>query len=85
MTDKRNLSAMVLHETICTLVGPIEPMGETNADARRIENIRVLTELVDMLLDDIQDVTRFVQRPEDSIRQIADHAAAFMNDMVQRH
>ena len=85
MSEKRNLDGMILYEIMNTLIGPIEPMGETNADARRIENLEVMIEVVAMLLDDIHELTRFNGRPEASIKKISNRATEFMAELKERH
>lgn len=47
---------MELYDVVMKLIGEIEPVGETHEDNHRFENLKNLTELVDRLLGDIQDV-----------------------------
>ncbi|HDO36652.1 MAG TPA: hypothetical protein ENH07_10230 [Nitrospirae bacterium] len=47
---------MNVYEVVKKLIGPIRPIGETNTDNINFENLRVMTELVDKLLADIDDV-----------------------------
>jgi len=47
---------VTLHEIVKKLVGKINPVGETNTDNARYENLKVMTGLVDNLLVDINTV-----------------------------
>ena len=44
---------MEIYDVVKKLVGKIDPIGETNTDNQRFENLKVMTELVDNLLTDI--------------------------------
>jgi len=48
---------MTNYDVIMKLIGPINPVGETNIDNERFENLKAMTELVDQLLDDIDQVS----------------------------
>lgn len=47
---------MNVYDVVIKLIGPIEPIGETNTDNNRFENLKAMTELVDELLTDIDTV-----------------------------
>ena len=47
---------MDYYEVVKKLIGEITPIGETNTDNKRFENLKAMTELVDKLLTDIDDV-----------------------------
>jgi hypothetical protein len=47
---------MDIVEIVMKLVGPIDPVGETNADNKRLENLRALCDTVAELADKIDDV-----------------------------
>lgn len=72
---------MNLHEIVKKLVGPINPIGETNLDGKRLENLKVMTELVDALLTDIDAVTTNKDMPEHSRRVAGKFAYDFMGRM----
>lgn len=69
---------MKLHEIVMKLVGPVTPIGETQEDGRRLENMRVLTELVDRLLFVINAASHNADRTEASMKVIGVHARDFM-------
>lgn len=49
---------MEIYDVVKRLVGEIDPVGETNEDDRRYENLKVMTELVDKMLTDIDYVAQ---------------------------
>jgi len=49
---------MEIHDAVKKLVGEIDPVGETNEDNRRYENLKVMADLVDKLLTDIDYVAQ---------------------------
>ena len=72
---------MELYDVVKKLVGEIDPVGETNEDDRRFENLKTLTELVDKLLSDIDYVnTRNSKRYEYSLKRAGDFASKFLDN-----
>lgn len=69
---------MELHEIVMTLVGPVQPVGETRADEQRLDNMKKLTELVDRLLFEIDTAAASADRVEASMKAIGMHARKFM-------
>lgn len=47
-----------VRELVFKIVGPIGPIGETETDNKRFDNLKDLIKLVDGLLDEINDVAR---------------------------
>ena len=45
-----------IYEVVKKLIGPINPVGATHIDEKRLENLKELTRLVDNLLSDIDKV-----------------------------
>lgn len=72
------MDSMNLHEVVTELIGPIQPVGETNADAQRFENLKVAIDLVERLLFDIDCVSWKAGAPESSIQKSAQAAYKFM-------
>lgn len=68
-----------LYEVIKKLVGNIAPIGETNEDDKRFENLKVLTDLLDQLLFDIDHVARQKNRQEHSIQRAGKYASNFFD------
>ena len=50
------MSAFDFYELVTRLTGPIDPVGETNEDHRRLENLKTVCSLVDKLVFDIHEV-----------------------------
>ena len=63
------------------LVGPINPVGETNTDNERYENLKAMTELVDALVSDIDRVIPNKRRSEYSMKRAGEHADEFFNSL----
>ena len=72
---------MELHDVVKKLVGPINPIGETNEDGRRFENLKTMTDLVDRLLGDIDRVLSSKNRPEYSMKKAGEYADKFFDSL----
>jgi hypothetical protein len=71
---------MDMKEIVLKLVGPIVPIGETNEDDRRFDNLKVLCLLVDALVSDIDDVGyRNKDRGEYSMKRAGEYASNFLS------
>ena len=67
-----------IYEVVNKLVGPIEPVGETNTDNERFENLENMTALLDCLMADVADIARFNKdREEYSMNKAGKHAHSF--------
>lgn len=71
---------MKLIDVVMKLVGPIDAVGETSADAERLANLKDLTELVDHLLGRIANASVAAIRDEASMKAIGMHAMEFINE-----
>jgi len=68
-----------IYEVVKKLVGEINPVGETNADNKRFENLKVMTELVDELLMDINDIGfRYRNNCQFSMKRASNFAKKFL-------
>jgi len=79
--DFNEMENMDFHEIVKKLIGEINPVGETNTDNARFENLKAMTELVDELLSDIYRVTQGNNRHEYSINRAGQFAASFLDEM----
>jgi len=70
---------MEIYDVVVKLVGQIKPVGETNEDNRRFENLKVMTELIDLLICDIEGVASQKNRQEYSIG----HAGKFADNYLK--
>lgn len=43
-----------VYGVVSKLIGKVDPIGETNEDKRRLENLKTMFEIVDKLTDDIE-------------------------------
>lgn len=67
------------HEIVKKLIGQIKPVGETNTDNERMENLIQMCNLVENLLYDIEDMA-FLNRDsqEFSVKRSVDFANGFL-------
>jgi hypothetical protein len=77
------MDMMDLEDVVLKLVGPIVAVGETNEDAKRLKNLKVLTELVDRLLMSIHEASHTANRQEASMRAIGTHARGFLDEVAE--
>jgi hypothetical protein len=71
---------MDYHSIVKKLVGKIRPVGSTHIDNERFENLKELTNLVDKLLKDIDEVAGANEnRPEYSMKRAGRFASDFFN------
>lgn len=70
-----------IYEVVKKLIGPIEPIGETHTDNDRFENLKVMTELVNNLVSDIDNVGyRFKNNHQFSMKRASEFASKFLSD-----
>ena len=63
------------------LIGPIDPVGVTETDNERFENLKAQCQLVDELIMRIQYVANTnINRPECSMKRAGEYAAKFLID-----
>ena len=74
---------MDIYEIVTKLVGRINPVGETNTDNERFENLKVMCELVEKLVVDI-DTVGYSNRTayEFSKKRAADYVDKFITDRL---
>lgn len=69
-----------LNEIIEKLIGSIEPIGDTNADNERFENLKVMCELTNSLVRKIDDVSyRHKNSHEFSVKRAVEYADNFLS------
>lgn len=76
---------MEIVDVVRKLIGPIEPVGETHTDNERLENIKVMTALVDELLQDISDVAKHEYSTEHSRKKSGRHAGSFFRYIYEEY
>ena len=70
-----------VRDVVLKLTGPIQPVGESNTDAERLENIQQLTATVDDLITHIALQIHNADEPEASRRAIGNHAREFLRGL----
>ncbi len=65
------------------LIGPVEGVGETNEDERRLENLKTMIAVVDGLLFDISFAARDKDSHMASVKAIGQRAAKAMADFKE--
>lgn len=74
---------MDIYEVVTKLVGRINPVGETNTDNERFENLKVMCELVGKLIVDIDTVGYSNKTAyEFSKKRAADYADKFIKERI---
>lgn len=66
------------------MAGPVLPIGDSNADAKRRVNLERTIELVDRLLDDIEAVAKKRGSYEWSVQQAAGDAVRYLEIVKER-
>jgi hypothetical protein len=75
---------MTNHDVVKKLIGKISPTAESNTDAERLENLKAMCHLAEMILMDIDDVrVRNIHDNHGSVKKIAEYAANFLNVNVR--
>lgn len=69
---------MEIYDIVTKLIGPIEAVGETNADQQRLENLGATIELVDRLIVDLNEAAKAKYRQEASMSRIGMKAHRFL-------
>ena len=74
---------MTNYEIVKKLIGEINPVGETNTDDDRFENLKEMTDLVNMLINDIDNVSyRYRSRGEFSMKRASKFAHEFLTKCI---
>lgn len=73
---------MDLIDVVHKLVGPIEPVGESHTDEQRFENLKVITDLVDTLVWEIDRVSACMGDSRYSMDRAGKFAHEFLADTL---
>lgn len=71
-----------MEELVKLLIGDIIPIGETNIDDKRFENLKEMISLVESLLREIENVSYMNKRPEYSVKRSGEFAYNFLKNLV---
>jgi len=70
-----------VYSVVKKLIGPIDPVGETQADEQRYENLLATNNLVESLLGDIYGTSTYRNRHEYSMKKSGELAHEFLVDI----
>jgi hypothetical protein len=72
-----------VYRLVTKLVGPIEPVGETHEDTKRLDNLKHMVAVVSMLIEDIGVVAEMEDRfHQASIKEAGGYAFNFLRSLV---
>jgi hypothetical protein len=74
---------MEIKEIVQKLVGSISPAGESHLDTNRFENLKVMCNLVEDLVYEIQFTARDKDRYESSMKIMGEHADKFLKGLKE--
>lgn len=74
---------MEVYDVVKKLIGPIEPIGETNSDNKRYSNLVDTIDLVDELVSDINRVAACTTCHEYSMNKAGKRAEQFLKDIKE--
>jgi predicted nucleic acid-binding protein len=72
------MQAQVLAEVIVKLIGKTNPIGETQTDNERFENLKIMCEVVNIMVKEIDDVASNRTHFEFSRKRAGVHAYNFL-------
>ncbi len=73
---------MDYYEIIKKLIGPINPVGETREDEKRLENLEYLIGVIELFVEDIEEVAKHRNRVEYSMKKAGERAYKFRNTLT---
>ncbi len=74
---------MELKDVVMKLIGPVNPIGESNTDDSRFENLKTLCDLTEDLIITISKVTQYKDCPEYSMERAGKFAEKAINNLKQ--
>jgi len=76
---------MEIEDVVRKLVGDTYPIGETSHDEKCLENLKVLTGVIDTLLQDVADIRKLAHRREFSIGECWRRADSFIEHVKKEY
>ena len=76
---------MEIKEIVNRLVGEINPLGCSSRDPQRLENLKVMCELVTDLIEEVQYVSRNKDSYEGSVKTIGEYADKFLREDIREY
>lgn len=78
MTD--NEKSLYQSEVIKKIIGPITPMGKSELDSTRLENLKEMCFVVSELIGEIRYVSRSKDNYESSVKAIGEYADKYLRN-----
>ena len=75
---------MTIAEVVRKLIGEINPVGSSEVDKIRLENLQKLTILIDELICDVAYVKRYKDNSEFSVNKIGNFADEYLNLLIRK-
>lgn len=75
------MNADTVYEVISKLIGDIHAVGETNADNKRLNNLKEQISLIEKLIFDVHLAATTKDRVEASMKKIGTVAFNFLNSL----
>ena len=75
------MNRMDLEDIVMKLNGPVDPVGDSNTDAKRLTNLKSLCELVDRLVYHIDMVASDPGEHMDSVLSMKKYANKFLDEL----
>jgi hypothetical protein len=72
---------MEMIDIVKKLIGPIQPVGESNEDRKRLENLNEFITLADEMIIKLKDVAENSDSHEHSVALAGDTAKKFLNEL----
>jgi hypothetical protein len=76
---------MNICDVVDKLVGPVEPVGCSQSDSERMENLETLINLSDHILIRINDCSKSKGSYESSVKQIGLKAEKHLSDLIDNY
>ena len=73
------MKMLAVHEVVRALIGKIKPVGKTETDGIRLDNLEQMIATVDILLDDILEVATLSDKPEYSVSRAGKRAEDYLS------
>lgn len=67
-------------DVIRKIIGPIDPVGETHEDEKRFENLKTFCETLDIMLEDLNKVSKNISHYESSRIKAGTRADEFLEE-----
>ena len=76
------MSEIDIYAVVVKLIGPIRPMGSSEVDCIRLENIKKMTRLIDAMIADISSIAPDADSDMHSVALIGQHADDFLETIL---